>query len=338
MNPLKGFTVDRHSIHSVGENLQRPECILAERNGSLWAADSRGGVMHVTSSGEQRLILPSETSAAAGTKPTDGGNELLYGSLPNGLAFDVEGNLLIANIGTDRVELLTRSGNTRILLDQINGMPMGKVNFIVRDSKGRLWITVSTRLNPWSEAICSNHADGYVVLLDEKGPRIVADGLAFTNEARLDEREEFLYVAETTGKRVSRFRIDSDGSLGPRETYGPSHLGAGLVDGITFDSYGNLWCAMIFADRLVAIDPDGELLTLMDDGDSGATANFEAAFAKGEPVPMELMEACAGTVAPLLTSVTFGAPDLKTVYLGSLKGTSIPYFTSPVAGLPPVHW
>ena len=36
--------------------------------------------------------------------------------------------------------------------------------------------------------------------------------------------------------------------------------------------------------------------------------------------------------------VTFGGPDLKTVYLGSLKGNTIPYFRSPVAGLPMVHW
>ena len=37
-------------------------------------------------------------------------------------------------------------------------------------------------------------------------------------------------------------------------------------------------------------------------------------------------------------SVTFGGPDLRTVYVGSLRGTRIPYFRSPVAGLPMVHW
>ena len=39
--------------------------------------------------------------------------------------------------------------------------------------------------------------DGYIVLLDEKGARIVGDGIYFTNEIRLDAKEEFLYVAET---------------------------------------------------------------------------------------------------------------------------------------------
>ena len=50
------------------------------------------------------------------------------------------------------------------------------------------------------------------------------------------------------------------------------------------------------------------------------------------------MTATGGKVAPWLTSLTFGGADLRTVYLGSLKATTLPYFTSPVAGLPMVHW
>jgi hypothetical protein len=50
------------------------------------------------------------------------------------------------------------------------------------------------------------------------------------------------------------------------------------------------------------------------------------------------MIACESSVAPWMASITFGGQDLKTVYVGTLKGTTIPYFTSPVAGLPMVHW
>jgi len=39
-----------------------------------------------------------------------------------------------------------------------------------------------------------------------------------------------------------------------------------------------------------------------------------------------------------MASVTFGGPDLRTVYIGSLKGTRIPCFRAPIAGLPMVHW
>ncbi|RQU96220.1 SMP-30/gluconolactonase/LRE family protein [Burkholderia cenocepacia] len=332
MNPLNGFTIEAAAIQTIGRDLRRPECILAQRDGSLVVADARGGIMHIDAAGEQRLVLPASAGAPVA------GDGLTSGSLPNGLALDVDGNFVIANIGTDRVELLMRTGELHVLLDQIDGKPLGKVNFALRDSKNRLWITVSTRVSPWPDAIRSNLADGYIVLIDAHGPRIVADGLAFTNEIRFDATEEFLYVAETTAKRVSRFRVLTNGELGPRETYGPSQLGPGLIDGLAFDAYGNLWCAMIFADRLVAIMPTGDIHTVMDDGDKDATARFEAAFATGEVVPMSVIEETGGTIAPWITSVTFGGPDLKTVFLGSLKRESIPYFSSPVAGLPMVHW
>jgi len=39
-----GFQVDRSEIRYVGRDLQRPECILAEPDGTLWAADARGGL------------------------------------------------------------------------------------------------------------------------------------------------------------------------------------------------------------------------------------------------------------------------------------------------------
>jgi hypothetical protein len=45
-----------------------------------------------------------------------------------------------------------------------------------------------------------------------------------------------------------------------------------------------------------------------------------------------------GTLAPMMASVTFGGPDLRTVYLGSLMGHTLPSFRSPVPGLPMAHW
>ena len=58
-NPIDGFTVDRDAIQYVGHGLQRPECILAERDGSLWVADARGGVVHIRPDGGQELITQS---------------------------------------------------------------------------------------------------------------------------------------------------------------------------------------------------------------------------------------------------------------------------------------
>lgn len=335
-NPLVGFTVDRELVSSVGQDLQRPECILAERDGTLWAADARGGVMRIKASGQQDLVTQTiDPHFDVGARAED---SLLRGTLPNGLAFAANGDILIANFGTDRLELMTRQGASRVLMDSIDGVPLGKVNFVLRDSKERIWITISTSVNPWSDAICQGLADGYIILLDEKGPRIVADGFAFTNEIRLDASEEWLYVAETTRKRVTRLRVGADGSLSHRETFGPDSLGAGVIDGITFDSYGNLWATMIFADRLVAITPDGDVLELLDDGAPIATAAFEAAFATGRPVPFQTLMDTGGPLCTWMASVTFGGLGLDTVYLGGLRATTIPSFKSPVRGQPLAHW
>lgn len=335
-NPLRGWQVDLDSIKWVGRDLKRPECILAEKDGTLWSADARGGVMRIDPDGSQTLIAPKADKHF--DLKADAQTSLLQGTLPNGLAFAENGDILISNFGTDALELMTRKGESRMLFNSLDGKPMGKVNFVLRDSQNRVWVTVSTRVNPWSEALRSTLQDGYICLLDEKGLRIVADGFSFTNEIRLDAKEEFLYVAETTAKRVTRLRVQPDGSLVDREIYGPSNLGTGLIDGLTFDSFGNLWCTMIFADRLVAITPEGDPLELLNDGDPAATAKFEADFATGKPMPFSTLEEAGGTIAPWLASVTFGGPDLKTVYLGHLRGSRIPSFTSPVAGLPMVHW
>jgi sugar lactone lactonase YvrE len=335
-NPLKDFQFDRDGVQFVGHDLQRPECILAERDGTLWSADARGGVMRISPDGNQSLIVQAPDGRF--DLAANAADSLLSGTLPNGLAFAPNGDILISNFGTDRLERMTRSGQMRVLLDSLDGEPLGKVNFVLTDSKGRIWITISTMINPWSEAISSRRADGKIILLDDKGARVVADGFHFTNEIRLDADEEWLYVAETTAKRVSRLRVQPDGSLTDREVYGPSSLGTGLVDGIAFDSYGNLWAAMIFADRLVAITPDGESIELFDDGDPLGTQTFEDAFATGNPVPFEMLMQAAGTLCPWLASVTFGGPELSTVYLGGLRSTAIPTFRSPVPGLPMVHW
>jgi sugar lactone lactonase YvrE len=333
-NPIDGFTVDRNSIRYVGHDLQRPECILAEPDGSLWAADARGGVVCIAADGSQRLI--TQQHATVFTDASSDEARFTTGTLPNGLAFARNGDIVISNFGTDRLEIMTRTGETRVLVDRIDGEPIGKVNFVLRDSKDRLWLTVSTRIKNWMKAISPNIADGFVAVYDNGALRIVADGFAFTNEVRLDAREEWLYVVETCGPRITRLRVHGDASLSERETFGPADHGA-LIDGIAFDAYGNLWGTHVMTDRIFAITPEGDLRILLDDDNPAKSRALMDAFARDAVTP-ELMLACGGTIAPWFASVTFGGPDLRNVYVGSLRGTRIPYFRAPVPGLPMVHW
>lgn len=333
-NPLRGWCVDKSAISNVGRDLQRPECLLAERDGTLWAADARGGVMRINPDGQQSLIVPKDAAS------TQGDFESRYvqsqGSLPNGMAFLPSGDFIIANWGTDSVETMDRAGHVNRLFDRIDGQPIGKANFVMRDSKGRVWLTVTTKMQPWTDSINARARDGYIALIDSSGVRIVADGFEGTNEVRMDANEEWLYVVESNARRISRLRVGADGSLTHREVYGPSRL-AGFPDGFAFDAYGNLWVTLIMADQLIAITPEGDVLNLLDDGDAEATAELDLHYDARTLTP-EIMGRASGKLAPWMASLTFGGSDLKTVYLGSLRGTTVPSFRSPVAGLPLVHW
>jgi len=335
-NPILDFGIDKNSICYVGSDLQRPECILAERDGTLWSADARGGVARISPDGTQQIITQkrSESFREAGSEA----DRYLSGTLPNGLAFARNGEILISNFGTDCLELMSRDGETRVLADSIDGEPIGKVNFVLRDSKDRIWITISTRIKNWMHALRTDLADGYLARYIDGKFRIVADGFRFTNEVRFDGREEWLYVVETTGGCVTRLRIDETGNPREREIFGPSKLGKGAwPDGIAFDSYGNLWGTLVYSDKLWVLTPQGDLRVLLDEGDPQKVDSLEQAFLRNH-VTEDVLFVTGQGIAPWMASVTFGGPDLKTVYVGSLKGKRIPYFKSPVAGLPMVHW
>jgi hypothetical protein len=104
-NLIDGFTVDPSAITYIGHNLQRPECILAERDGSRWAADARGGVMHIRPDGHQRLI--AQRAEASFADAPDEETRFVAGTLLNGLAFARN-----SNFGTDWLKVMSRDGET----------------------------------------------------------------------------------------------------------------------------------------------------------------------------------------------------------------------------------
>jgi sugar lactone lactonase YvrE len=294
MSEIGDFRLHPGEIEFVGEGLSRPECIVAERDGTLWISDNRGGVTRILPNGDQALI---------GSVPGD----------PNGIAMERDGNLLIANIGDGKLYRLSREGRHEIVLDSLAGRLLGAVNFVMVDPEDRIWVTVSTRTEPRSRAIAAPRPDGYVIVIDERGPRIAGEGFHFTNEIRFDRAGAFAYVAETALGRVTKLRVRDDLTLGSPEAHGPDRLFDGaLIDGITFDAAGNLWVTEITRNALAVIAPDGAAHIVFEDPE--------------------------GEALLFPTSLTFGGPDLKTAYVGSLKMDRIAKFRAPCAGEPLRHW
>jgi len=308
----------------VGQGLLRPECVLATLRGNLYAADWRGGVAHLLPDGSQRLYtgkLPDGRTAR-----------------PNGIALRRNGNFLLADLGEDRggVFELARDGTVRSVVVRADGVDLPPTNFVHEDAHGRIWATVSTRRVPRAAAYRADVADGFIVLADARGARIVAEGLGYTNEALPSPDGRFLYVNETFARRLTRFRIAADGALAARETV--AEFGPGTFpDGLAFDCEGGVWITSIVSNRVIRVAADGSQQVMLEDSDAAHLDVVERAFQAGEMGRPHLDTVKSKTLRNI-SSLAFGGADLRSAYLGCLLGDSIATFRSPVAGAPPVHW
>lgn len=315
-------------LHFAGSGLVRPECVLVTRSGDIFAADWRGGVAHVHPNGSQALY--------AGTLP-DGRT-----ARPNGIALRRGGSFLAADLGETAggVFELTRDGVWTEFLARVDGVDLPPTNFVTEDHAGRLWITVSTRRAPRALAYHARVADGFIVMVDRAGARIVADGLGYTNEAHVAPDGRHLYVNETFHRKLSRFPLAVDGSLGPKEVV--SEFGPGAFpDGMAFDEDGGVWIACVLGNQLIRVGRDGAQERIVDDGDAEHVAAVEEAW-RGATLGRALMDRPHAGALRNLASVAFGGPDRRTVFLGNLGGDSIPYFRLPAdcpwSGHAPAHW
>ena len=50
------FTLTLDDISTIGQGMQRPECVLATKSGDLFCSDSRGGYNIVKPDGQSRFI------------------------------------------------------------------------------------------------------------------------------------------------------------------------------------------------------------------------------------------------------------------------------------------
>jgi sugar lactone lactonase YvrE len=315
---------DLAALKFVGNGLVRPECVLATRAGALFTADWRGGVAMTSTDSSQRLF----SASLPAHRPLR----------PNGIALRRDGSFLLADLGETAggVFALSRDGSVRPLVESVDGIDLPPTNFVFEDAAGRIWITVSTRHVPRAAAYRADIADGFVVLVDSRGARIVADGLGYTNEAMLSNDGAWLYVNETFSRRLTRFRLAADGSLGTRETV--TEFGHGTYpDGLAFDAEGHAWITSIISNRVVRVAPDGAQTLILEDADAGHVQRCEDAYLSGT-LGRPHLDRAAGTMLRNISSLAFGGPDLRTAYLGCLQGDSIACFQTAVAGQPPFHW
>jgi sugar lactone lactonase YvrE len=218
---------------------------------------------------------------------------------------------------------------------EVDGVPLPPANFVMVDERGRTWISVSTRHTPRQLAWRADIADGFIVLGDDAGVRVVADGLQYTNEVRPDPTGRWLYVVETFARQMRRFAIGSNGNLSNSEVILTFGRGC-FPDGFAFDQEGGIWITSLVSNRLLRFHDD-RLAVVLEDTNAAFVEDVEGAFAAGTmnavhlgPIPETRLQQ--------LTSVAFGGRDRRTIYLGSLHAPCIYSYRTTIPGAPVSHW
>ena len=307
--------INLSQCEKFGIGASRPEDVAVSAEGEVWLSDKRSACAKVNTDGT--LSKMGDVRGA-----------------PNGINFDLENRILIANFGGPESEcgslqrLNLDDGLVEVLCREINGRALYGSNYPVLDTKGRIYCSHST-WGPLDKAFDGAN-DGFIFRYDPDGAvTVLAEGIQFANGIALDYGEEYLYVCQTTGCNVIRYKIRQDGTLGQPLPYGPklglSHIEVqdkrplssetrsmlGLTDGCGFDCEGNLWVTLVLANKIVAITPQGKVKTMLSDPEGHTMINP--------------------------TNVTWGGPQMKELYIGSVTTDYVVKVPSPIAGMPLAH-
>jgi gluconolactonase len=254
----------------VVTGLQDAEGIAVAPDGRLFLSDARSALAVLERNGELRHI--GEPIA------------------PAGVAVDPQGRVIVANVGLlkNRPGPLQRvdpqKGSVETLVSELEGRMLVATNCPTVARDGTIYCTHSS----WGPAanIGTTNPAGFVFSVAPNGTAgIVARALRGANGCCLDRKQRNLYVVLTAEGRICRFRRQADGSLGPREDYGPilgkvvpdqtatqiralsvqDRATLGYCDGIAFDRRDNLWITLPFSNRLVALTSTGRLIDIVHD-------------------------------------------------------------------------
>jgi sugar lactone lactonase YvrE len=165
-------------LRAIGQGIERPEQVLVDSDGRVFASDKGSAVAEVRPDGQLHRMGRA-------------------GGEPNGIALNDAGHFLIANFGLGALqELDPESGAIRVLASGHVGLhSLQWLNYVLVDSTGALWASVCSRLGeeePFGPPLGGRRADEYgahaaALLADRAVTRRwgMADGCAFDDAGNL---------------------------------------------------------------------------------------------------------------------------------------------------------
>ncbi len=220
------------------------------------------------------------------------------GGFTLGMAHDADCNVYACDERHGRVHRITRDGEVTVYASGNDEQKMRLPNYPVFDDDGNLFVSDSGDFGAKNGFIWRVAPGGTAQIWDRS-----ANG--FTNGMCLSQDGRALYVVESSPPLVSKVEIRADGTAGRRTVV--VELPRQVPDGVALDCEGNLYIAMYTPSIIYRCSAKGELTKLYDDWQQ-----------------LHLF-------AP--TNVAFGGPDMTTLIIAGLGGSSVHTARTAVPGL-----
>jgi gluconolactonase len=206
----------------------------------------------------------------------------------NGHSIAADGSHVVMS-STGALLRLDESGRiAKVLATEVDGEPLIYPNGVSLDPhRGGFYATDSGyKQTP-------RHIDGIpkgrVVRVDAADRvSVVADGLAYANGVGMSPDGSALYVSASTTRRIWKYPVHSDGSLGERIFFADVPGDDTVPDGITVDDAGLLYVAHYGAGEVLVYAPDGKLERRIASGNRctshvAVDAHLGCAYVSGAP-------------------------------------------------------
>jgi len=273
---------------------------------------------------------------------------------PEGPVVMPDGSVAVVEIAAGRITSVNPDGSTRVIATPgggPNGMALGPGGkLFVCNNGGFAWHEEPGLLRPMHQA--PDYTGGRIEVVDPatgsvtklyegcgehrlKGPNdIVFDpngGFWFTDLGKVRARDRDhggVYWAAVDGSKIIEAAFPIFGGAN-----GISLSPDGKVLYVAETETGRLWAWNVKGPGILHKDP-------WPSSNGGRVLCQFPGYRRLDSIAVTAAgNICVATlVEGEITTVSFGGPDLRTVYIGSLMGHRLPSFRSPVAGLPMVHW
>lgn len=248
------------------------------------------GRLHLVSAEDAAIFRVSESGDLTELAST--------GGRPNGLVFNSNGEMFVADAKLKAILKINSSGKSEVFVDEYEGTALGGPNDLCFLPNGDLLFTDPIR-RPFPDPAIS---PVYRVTPEGKVSAF-ANELAYPNGIAVSQDGTQVYVSESRAQRLVAFTVDQSGNLLDQELV-RRFREPGNPDGMAVDTDGNILQSLPGIRAIAYVSSDGNLIDL---------------FHLPDWAPANL---------------AFGGADMKTVYVCGAAQNSIYQFRHPVAGAP----